>query len=195
MRASIGLLKNEHGVYVVRKKVPAHLREAVAPVLNLDKSAQSFLQRSLRWRAAMSTVPAMLKDAEVGAARGNFDLGSHRKEEATALLVRLARKMCRGVVPPHRCVPLCSIPYATRSFGGRDLRICVLTLWLWMNESSSAPIVRRRCCYSAYSKAANGVALTLITNASRAASVLVKLLMMASPVRGCFNSNAFVPGA
>jgi hypothetical protein len=30
MRASMGLLKNEHGVYVARKRVPAHLREAVA---------------------------------------------------------------------------------------------------------------------------------------------------------------------
>jgi hypothetical protein len=53
MRASMGLLKNEHGVYVVRKKVPARLREAVATLKTnnpgrIGKPSQSFLQRSLR---------------------------------------------------------------------------------------------------------------------------------------------------
>ena len=47
MRASMGLLKNRHGVYVVRKAVPARLQKAVASALGGRKAKQSFLQRSL----------------------------------------------------------------------------------------------------------------------------------------------------
>lgn len=48
MRASMGLLKNEHGVYVVRKKVPERLQRAVAEVTSAGTAKQTFLQRSLR---------------------------------------------------------------------------------------------------------------------------------------------------
>lgn len=47
MRAIMGVVKNQHGVYVVRKKVPAGHEEAVARVLADDRLRVSWLQRSL----------------------------------------------------------------------------------------------------------------------------------------------------
>ena len=37
MRVLMGLIKNEHGVYCARKKVPAQLQEAVAALLGGNK--------------------------------------------------------------------------------------------------------------------------------------------------------------
>jgi len=47
MRALMGLLKNEHGTYHVRRKVPQRLEEAVARLTGSDKSRVSWLKRSL----------------------------------------------------------------------------------------------------------------------------------------------------
>jgi hypothetical protein len=47
MRVLMGLIKNEHGVYCARKKVPAHLQEAVAALLGVNKHKQTWLQKSL----------------------------------------------------------------------------------------------------------------------------------------------------
>jgi hypothetical protein len=43
----MGLNKNRHGTYEARKKVPAHLEEAVARVLDNGKPKQVWLKRSL----------------------------------------------------------------------------------------------------------------------------------------------------
>jgi hypothetical protein len=45
-RVSMGLIKNEHGVYVVRRKVPPRLEEAVAQLLSRGKARQPWLQKS-----------------------------------------------------------------------------------------------------------------------------------------------------
>jgi hypothetical protein len=48
MRVGMGLRKNDHGVWIVRHKVPLRLQEAVASVLGRDKERQVFLQQPLR---------------------------------------------------------------------------------------------------------------------------------------------------
>ena|SRR5450631_612991 len=47
MRALMGLIKDRHGTYYAQRKVPERLQEAVARVLNSDKSKQVFLKKSL----------------------------------------------------------------------------------------------------------------------------------------------------
>jgi integrase len=47
MRWGMGLSKNRHGTYYAIKKVPAHLQEAVAEVLENGKRRQVWLKRSL----------------------------------------------------------------------------------------------------------------------------------------------------
>jgi len=47
MHVGMGLMKNEHGIWVVRRKVPKHLQQAVASVLHNDKERQTWLQKSL----------------------------------------------------------------------------------------------------------------------------------------------------
>jgi hypothetical protein len=42
----MGLISNEHGVWIVRRKVPNRLQEPVARVLNNGKDRQTFLQKS-----------------------------------------------------------------------------------------------------------------------------------------------------
>jgi uncharacterized protein DUF6538 len=43
----MGASKNEHGVYHARRKVPKHLRKAVAQVLGGTRVQQAWLKRSL----------------------------------------------------------------------------------------------------------------------------------------------------
>jgi len=47
MRAMMGLIKDRHGTTTPRRRVPERLQEAVARVLNTDKSKQVFLKKSL----------------------------------------------------------------------------------------------------------------------------------------------------
>lgn len=47
MRAMPGLIKDRHGTYYAQRKVPEHLQEAVARVLNSEKPKQVFLKKSL----------------------------------------------------------------------------------------------------------------------------------------------------
>ena len=47
MRVIMGVLKSKHGVYYVRKKVPAKLERAVSTVLGVPRSRVSWLKRSL----------------------------------------------------------------------------------------------------------------------------------------------------
>jgi integrase len=47
MRAIMGLIKNSHGVYHVRKKVPEDLQETTARILGNGKARQTWLKRSL----------------------------------------------------------------------------------------------------------------------------------------------------
>src|SRR3954452_7924481 len=47
MRALMGLIKDRHGTYYAQRRVPDRLQEAVARVLNSDKSKQVFLKKSL----------------------------------------------------------------------------------------------------------------------------------------------------
>jgi dTDP-4-dehydrorhamnose reductase len=48
MRPLMNVTKDRHGTYYAIKKVPAHLQEAVARVLNRGKAQQTWLKRSLR---------------------------------------------------------------------------------------------------------------------------------------------------
>src|SRR5262245_42465736 len=47
MRVIMGVWKSKHGVYYVRKKVPAKLERAVSTVLGVPRSRVSWLKRSL----------------------------------------------------------------------------------------------------------------------------------------------------
>ena len=47
VRALMGLMKDRHGTYYARVKVPVRLQAAVARVLDQGKDRQSFLKKSL----------------------------------------------------------------------------------------------------------------------------------------------------
>jgi hypothetical protein len=61
----MGLIKNEHGVWCVRRKVPQRLEEAVARVQGASKERQPWLKRSLRTkdekRAKIVSKPVMVE--------------------------------------------------------------------------------------------------------------------------------------
>jgi hypothetical protein len=65
VRVGMGLIKNEHGVYHVRRKVPKHLEEATARVTGVPKARQPWLKQSLRTkdekRARVLSKPVMME--------------------------------------------------------------------------------------------------------------------------------------
>ena len=65
VRVGMGLIKNEHDLWCVRRNVPKHLEEAVATVLGASKSRQPWLKRSLRTkdekRAKVLAKPVMME--------------------------------------------------------------------------------------------------------------------------------------
>jgi integrase len=65
MPISMSVIQNEHGVFVVRKKVPKKLEEAAATVTGASKPRVAFLQRSLRTkskREAQRLAPPVLME-------------------------------------------------------------------------------------------------------------------------------------
>ena len=65
MPISMSVIQNEHGVFVVRKKVPKKLEEATAVVTGASKPRVAFLQRSLRTkdkRQARRLAPPVLME-------------------------------------------------------------------------------------------------------------------------------------
>jgi integrase len=65
MRVGMGLIKNEHGVYHVRRKVPKALEAATATVMDAPKERVSWLKETLRTkdekRARVLAKPVMMK--------------------------------------------------------------------------------------------------------------------------------------
>jgi len=65
VRVGMGLIKNEHGVYHVRRKVPKRLEEATARVIGASKARQPWLKETLRTkdekRAKVLAKPVMMK--------------------------------------------------------------------------------------------------------------------------------------
>ena len=65
MRVGMGLIKNEHGVWQVRKKVPKRLEAATATVLGNGKRRVSWLKETLRTKdkkdATITAKPVMMK--------------------------------------------------------------------------------------------------------------------------------------
>jgi hypothetical protein len=65
VRVGMGLIKNEHGVHHVRRKVPKRLEEATARVTGAPKVRQPWLKRSLRTkdekRARVLSKPVMIE--------------------------------------------------------------------------------------------------------------------------------------
>ena len=65
MRVGMGLIKNEHGVWLVRKKVPKRLEAATATVLGNGKPRVSWLKKTLRTKdkkqATITAKPVMMK--------------------------------------------------------------------------------------------------------------------------------------
>ena len=65
VRVGMGLIKNEHDVYCVRRKVPKRLEEATARVMGAPKERVSWLKESLRTkdaaRAKILSKPVMMK--------------------------------------------------------------------------------------------------------------------------------------
>jgi hypothetical protein len=70
MYVSMCLIKDRYGTWIVRKKVPEHLQEAVARVLDNSKERQAYLQKSTGTkdkREATRLAPAILVEfAETG---------------------------------------------------------------------------------------------------------------------------------
>ena len=98
----MGLLKNRHGVYVVRKAVPARLQKAVAKVLANRKTKQSFLQRSLGTK--------VLSEAKVSAKPVLMEFDSILARAAASLEVRPAQT----TLSPAEIKRLADHHYATR---------------------------------------------------------------------------------
>jgi hypothetical protein len=65
MRVGMGLIKNEHGVWHVRKKVPEALEAATPTVMGVPKARVSWLKESLRTKdkkqATVRAKPVMMK--------------------------------------------------------------------------------------------------------------------------------------
>ena len=65
VRVGMGLIKNEHGVYHVRRKVPKGLEEATARVTGVSKERVSWLKETLgtkdEKRARVLAKPVMIK--------------------------------------------------------------------------------------------------------------------------------------
>jgi hypothetical protein len=65
MRVGMGLIKNEHGVFHVRRKVPKALEEATARVMGVPKERVSWLKETLgtkdEKRAKVLAKPVMMK--------------------------------------------------------------------------------------------------------------------------------------
>ena len=65
MRVGMGLIKNEHGVFHVRRKVPKKLEEATARVMGVPKERMAWLKETLRTkdaqRAKVLAKPVMMK--------------------------------------------------------------------------------------------------------------------------------------
>jgi hypothetical protein len=78
MRALMGLIKDRHGTYYAQRKVPKHLQQAVARVLNSGKPKQVFLKKSLGTKS--------LREANIHAKPVLMDF-DRTFERASALLV------------------------------------------------------------------------------------------------------------
>src|SRR5450631_3149995 len=65
MRVGMGLIKNEHGVYHVRRKVPKHLEAATATAMDVSKERVSWLKETLGTKdekqARVLAKPVMMK--------------------------------------------------------------------------------------------------------------------------------------
>jgi len=85
MRLLMGISKNRHGTYYAIKKVPAHLQEAVARVLNNGKPRHVWLKRSL---ATKGTIEA---NRRVKAVEIDFDC---TLEDAKELLAERPEVLC-----------------------------------------------------------------------------------------------------
>lgn len=62
---SMGIIKDRHGTYYVQRRVPTHLQEAVAHVLNSDGPRRVFLKKSLgtkNLKEAKAAAPHVLAD-------------------------------------------------------------------------------------------------------------------------------------
>jgi pimeloyl-ACP methyl ester carboxylesterase len=91
----MGLLKNSHGVYVVRKAVPTRLQKAVAKVLGGRKAKQSFLQRSLGTKvlseAKIAAKPILIEfDSILARATASLEARSLQTTLSPAEIKRLA---------------------------------------------------------------------------------------------------------
>jgi hypothetical protein len=89
MRVTMGLLKNEHGVYYVRKKVPKRLQEAAALVTGASKSRQTWLKQSLKTkdvREAKRLTPPVLMRVDASSRKQK-----HRSRRVCAPVLTTAR--------------------------------------------------------------------------------------------------------
>jgi hypothetical protein len=94
MRAIMGLIKNSHGVYHVRKKVPADLQEATARILANGKARQTWLKRSLATkdlaRANVLAKPVLIEfDRILERARELLKEQPRRRELSRAEIARM----------------------------------------------------------------------------------------------------------
>ena len=101
MRAIMGLIKNSHGVYHVRKKVPADLQEPAARILGNGKRRQTWLKRSLGTkelaRANVLAKPVLIEFDRV--LRSQRPASFERASARSAAIIICARVRTRGRCP------------------------------------------------------------------------------------------------
>jgi hypothetical protein len=95
MRVGMGLIKNEHGVYHVRRKVPKALEEATATVMDVPKECVAWLKETLRTKdaqqAKVRAKPVMMKfDRVLAQARALLVEHPVRKELTDAEIKQIA---------------------------------------------------------------------------------------------------------
>jgi hypothetical protein len=120
MPFGMGLNKNRHGTYEARKKVPAHLEEAVARVLDNGKPKQVWLKRSL------ATKDYSEAKRRVKAAQIEFDRVLDRARELLAerpLRDTISEAEVKLIADRHYAEMLHSDDEETRDGTGRDERL------------------------------------------------------------------------
>jgi hypothetical protein len=64
MRAIMGIVRNRHGTYEARKKVPKRFEHATAQVLEVSKTRQSWLKKSLARKTFAKPAHGALAEGE-----------------------------------------------------------------------------------------------------------------------------------
>jgi hypothetical protein len=117
----MGLLRNKHGVYYVRKKVPKQLEHAVARVLGEGKERRTILKKSLRTKElqeAKRKAPAVLMQFDSLSAHAQRRLDRDRPDRDEA---QSASNSSRLAISSFARAILASSPHASPPFANYSI--------------------------------------------------------------------------